>query len=144
MDQNSLPSNQRRTFLTALLAGFGAVLGGLIGWPILRYLSPKETGGADSKVTLARDKVPVGGAHLVDFRGRPAVVLQPKPGDFTVLSAVCTHLGCIVKWQDDKGEFLCPCHGGRFSPAGIVLGGPPPAPLESFPVALDGDQLVIG
>jgi len=144
MTQNDLPSSQRRTFLTVLLAGLGAVLAAMAGWPVIRFLSPGDTGGADVKVTLPRDKVPVGGAEFIDFRGRPAVVLQPKPGEFVALTAVCTHLGCIVKWVNEKQEFLCPCHGGRFSSSGQVLGGPPPKPLESFEVGLDGDQLVIG
>jgi nitrite reductase/ring-hydroxylating ferredoxin subunit len=51
------------------------------------------------------------------------------------LSAVCTHLGCVVAWQDQAGEFLCPCHGGRFSADGQVLGGPPPKPLETLLVS---------
>jgi cytochrome b6-f complex iron-sulfur subunit len=72
------------------------------------------------------------------------VVLQSAPGEFVALSAVCTHLGCVVAWQEQAGEFLCPCHGGRFSAAGQVLGGPPPAPLETLAVELDGDQLKIG
>jgi len=144
MPQNELPSSQRRTFLTVLLAGLGTVLAAMAAWPLLRYLSPRDRGDADAKVTLARDKVPVGGAEFIDFRGRPAVVLQPKPGEFVALTAVCTHLGCIVKWVNAKQEFLCPCHGGRFSSSGQVLGGPPPKPLESFNVKLDGDKLVIG
>ncbi|MEJ2471872.1 MAG: Rieske (2Fe-2S) protein [Desulfuromonadales bacterium] len=93
---------------------------------------------------LANAAAKQGDAHFFQYRGKPAVVLQPQPGDFVALSAVCTHLGCIVAWQKQAGEFLCPCHGGRFSAEGQVLGGPPPSPLESFPVKLEGDQLKIG
>jgi cytochrome b6-f complex iron-sulfur subunit len=50
----------------------------------------------------------------------------------------------VVQWQEGKGEFLCPCHGGRFSSTGVVLGGPPPRPLENLPVVIDGDRLRIG
>lgn len=144
MEQNELTPVRRRGFLGLMLGGIGAALGAMFAWPVLRYLSPRSGGGAEAKVRVARDKVPVGGAFLLEFRGRPAVLLQPKPGDFIALSAVCTHLGCIVKWQKAQREFLCPCHGGRFSSAGEVLGGPPPKPLESFKVALEGDDIVIG
>ena len=65
-------------------------------------------------------------------------------GDILVTMGVCTHLGCVVAWQEQAGEFLCPCHGGRFSAVGQVLGGPPPSPLETLAVELDGDQLKIG
>jgi cytochrome b6-f complex iron-sulfur subunit len=72
------------------------------------------------------------------------VLLQPTAGEFLALSAVCTHLGCIVKWVADSEEFLCPCHGGRFSPAGQVLGGPPPKPLAVYGVSIEGDEILIG
>ncbi len=111
---------------------------------MLRYLAPRSGGGREEKLRLAVSEVPTGGALFVDFHGRPAVVLQPRPGEFIAFNAVCTHLGCIVKWIADRQEFLCPCHGGRFSPDGVVLGGPPPAPLQSYPVSREGDHVLIG
>ncbi|SHJ76474.1 cytochrome b6-f complex iron-sulfur subunit [Malonomonas rubra DSM 5091] len=135
---------ERRTFLTVILGGVGAVVAAVAGWPLFRYLSPIDKGSAEDLVRVARQEVAVGGAHFFSYQGRPAVLLQPSAGEFLALSAVCTHLGCIVKWVDDKQEFLCPCHGGRFSPAGQVLGGPPPTALESYPVSLDGEDILVG
>ena len=135
---------QRRKFLYAMLGGIGALIGAASAWPLFRFLSPIDAGGGETQVVLPRNDVPSGKAHFFEYRGKPAVVLQPAPGQFVALSAVCTHLGCVVTWQDQAGEFLCPCHGGRFSAEGQVLGGPPPSPLESLVVELDGDQLKIG
>jgi len=143
MSETTESNQQRRTFLGILLGGCGAVLAATFSWPVFRFLAPQAE-GVKAKVKLAKKEVSVGGAHFFSFQGRPAVLLQPKAGDFVALSAVCTHLGCIVKWVDDKGEFLCPCHGGRFSSDGTVLGGPPPAPLESIPVVLESDQVLVG
>ncbi|PLX84149.1 MAG: cytochrome B6 [Desulfuromonas sp.] len=144
MESNTVPPAQRRFFLTLILGGVGATLAALAGWPVLRFLSPRSDSGGDSIVRVPRGQVPFGGSHFFNYRGRPAVLLQPRPGEYVALSAVCTHLGCIVKWEGDKGEFLCPCHGGRFSAEGTVLGGPPPAALPSFSVSLQGEDLVIG
>lgn len=144
MDDVSVNNQQRRTFLGVFLAGIGVVLGAVLAWPVFRFLAPREQDGGGRLVRIAKKDVPVGAAHFFNFQGRPAVVLQPAPGSFVALTAVCTHLGCIVKWVDDKGEFLCPCHGGRFSADGKVLGGPPPQPLEAYTVTLEENELVVG
>ncbi len=142
-DQNT-PPLQRRKFLYGMLAGLGAVIGAASAWPVFRFLSPIKSGGGSDQVLVALAQVAPGKAHLFQYLGKPAVVLQTSPGQFVALSAVCTHLGCVVAWQEQAGEFLCPCHGGRFSANGQVLAGPPPKPLEQLAVAVDGDQLRIG
>ena len=51
------------------------------------------------------------------------------------ISAICTHLGCIVHQREDGG-FDCPCHGSKFTAAGRVTGGPAPRPLEWLELSL--------
>ena len=41
-----------------------------------------------------------------------------KEGPVIAMSAACTHMGCIVQWQDSDQKFHCPCHGGLFSEYG--------------------------
>ena len=41
-------------------------------------------------------------------------------------------------------EFYCPCHDGRYDEFGDVLAGPPPIPLEQFPVRIEGDTVIVG
>ena len=135
---------QRRTFLFTMLGGLGALIGAATAWPVFRFLSPIDAGSGSDQVLVSRGDVAAGKAHFFQYRGKPAVIMQPSPGNFVALSAVCTHLGCVIAWQEQAGEFICPCHGGRFSADGQVLAGPPPKPLESLVVELDGDQLKIG
>ena len=127
-----------------MTGGLGALVTAAAAWPVFRFLSPVEAGEGAGQVSIPKEQVKVGSAHFFQFQGKPAVVLQPSPGEYVALSAVCTHLGCVISWQEASGEFLCPCHGGRFSAQGTVLGGPPPKALDPLSVALDGDQLKVG
>ena len=144
MESQSTSPLQRRKFLYIILGGIAAAFAGLSAWPVWRYLLPDSGGEAEAKVAVARRDIPPGKAVFFNFRGQPAVVLQPSPGQFIALSAVCTHLGCIVQWLPDKNEFLCPCHAGRFGTDGQVLGGPPPKALAHLPLTIEDDQLLVG
>jgi cytochrome b6-f complex iron-sulfur subunit len=144
MNDSSANSTERRTFLGIILGGIGAVVAGAFSWPLFRFLSPIAGSGEEQQVRVSRSQISIGKAHFFSYQGRPAVLLQSAAGEFVALSAVCTHLGCIVKWVDDAQEFLCPCHGGRFSTAGNVIAGPPPKPLETYAVSIEGDDILIG
>lgn len=144
MDSKEVSPARRRFLLTVMLGGVGALLAGAAGWPLFRFLSPRQQDGATGKISIPRDRVPVGAAHFFQYHGHPTVVIQPAAGRFIALTAVCTHLGCIVKWEKDKEDFLCPCHGGRYSPEGKVTAGPPPKPLETYPVTVQGDTILVG
>ena len=102
MESDRIPPERRRFFLTVMLAGVGAALTAAAGWPVVKFLAPRQDAGKAAKAQVPRSEVPVGGAHFFDFHGRPAVVLQPAPGQFLALTAVCTHLGSIVKWVGEK------------------------------------------
>ena len=63
------------------------------------------------------------GAIIGRGRGKLAVYRDER-GDIHRLSAVCTHLYCIVRWNDTERTWDCPCHGSRFDPYGKVVNGP--------------------
>jgi nitrite reductase/ring-hydroxylating ferredoxin subunit len=51
-------------------------------------------------------------------------VYRDAQGGLHECSAVCTHLGCIVHWNEAEKTWDCPCHGSRFDRFGHVLNGP--------------------
>ncbi len=50
-------------------------------------------------------------------------------GTLVKVNAACTHMGCLVRWNEAERSWDCPCHGSRFTPEGLVIGGPAEAPL---------------
>lgn len=76
---------------------------------------------------------------LENLKERQGIVLEeekiaaykdPK-GQLHTYSAVCTHLGCTVTWNNSEKSFDCPCHGSRFSSSGTVINGPANTGLEN-------------
>jgi cytochrome b6-f complex iron-sulfur subunit len=60
-----------------------------------------------------------------------------EDGGFIALSSKCTHLGCIVPWNDKEKRFACPCHGSSFDITGSVITSPAPRPLDMFPISIE-------
>jgi glycine/D-amino acid oxidase-like deaminating enzyme/nitrite reductase/ring-hydroxylating ferredoxin subunit len=57
-------------------------------------------------------------------------VHRDQRGKLHAVSARCTHLGCIVRWNAAETTWDCPCHGSRFEADGGVANGPATAPLS--------------
>ena len=49
-----------------------------------------------------------------------------------------------MNYNKEKGEFECPCHGGRYDLSGRNVAGPPPAPLTRLPVRIEQGMLMVG
>ena len=74
-----------------------------------------------------------GDGRVLARRERQVAVSRDADGTLHALSARCTHLGCIVNWNDAERSWDCPCHGSRFAPDGTVLQGPATEPLRPEP-----------
>lgn len=66
---------------------------------------------------------------------RKVAVCRTLDGEVCAVRATCTHLGCMVGWNQAEQSWDCPCHGSRFSPKGDVLDGPAKRPLAREDVA---------
>ena len=131
----------RRQFIHLGLATLGAAWLGI--W-LQSLLFPSQNTTQEAKpVTFPLSDLPVGGTKTVTYGGSP-VLVQHTPDTLRAFSMVCTHLGCLVKWEADKKEFYCPCHDGRYDEFGDVLAGPPPIPLEQIPVQVEGGVVTVG
>lgn len=139
-------SQTRRSFLDFSIVLSLMVLAGGTIYPIIRYLWPsKETSesGGTSTVSIALAELGVGDAVITKLLGKPIIVVRTDNG-VHVLSAVCTHLGCIVKWDKATQRLLCPCHTAIFDLRGNVTGGPAPSPLPTIEAKVVEEKIVIG
>jgi glycine/D-amino acid oxidase-like deaminating enzyme/nitrite reductase/ring-hydroxylating ferredoxin subunit len=79
------------------------------------------------------EEVGPGEGKIVRYRGARVAAYRDEAGNLTLLSPVCTHLGCLVNWNSTEKTWDCPCHGSRFQPDGAVLAGPAEEPLPPLP-----------
>ncbi|MFF3754652.1 FAD-dependent oxidoreductase [Streptomyces sp. NPDC002018] len=79
-------------------------------------------------------EIPPGTGAVVRVGGRRCAVYRDQDGTATAVSARCTHLGCLVAFNEAETAWECPCHGSRFGVDGAVLHGPAVRPLEEVPL----------
>ena len=65
-----------------------------------------------------------GDGMIIGSRRKKFAVFRDQNGKLCKFSPVCTHLGCLVRWNPAESTWDCPCHGSRFKPTGEVIAGP--------------------
>ncbi len=73
--------------------------------------------------------VAAGEGKILKLKGKKMAVYRDQSGKVTQRSAICTHMGCVVRWNEAESTWDCPCHGSRFQPDGSVIAGPAETPL---------------
>jgi cytochrome b6-f complex iron-sulfur subunit len=135
----------RRNALKNLFAfiPLGAAFAGISAMGF-RFITPNKRDMERRIFTLHLEELPVNATRrFKDLRGKDLVLVRTGENEVKAMSTVCTHLGCTVHWEKDKQEFYCPCHAGRFDKDGNVIGGPPPAPLDTYKVEIQDDNVFI-
>lgn len=135
------PPAERRDFLGLAALGSAGLALGVAAIGVARLPMPSVFPESDSRVKLgpwARfAETPV--TPVPDHR----LWVYADAAGLYAISAVCTHLGCIVAHQA-TGGFYCPCHGSRFGPDGKIVAGPAPKPLSFLELSISPDgQLVV-
>ena len=127
------PEVSRRGLLDLILGICGGITGIAMFGPALAYIWPVAKSGPVKSREEVGDaaKWEVWIARKVAVGGKPVLVIRTDQG-FVAMSAVCTHLGCLVEFDSAKRTILCPCHAGVFDLKGQVTGGPPPKPLFPY------------
>ena len=145
MDSKSMSDKKpisRRRFLTyAWIVAAAVVVGELIGGT-LAFLWPRRKGPKAETVFIAGKVSDFKVSQITPFRKERTFILRTERG-FLAISAVCTHLHCIVNWNEVLKKFECPCHGAKFNQNGEVLEGPPPRPLDLYKLQVVAGNVVV-
>ena len=130
----------RRRFLNRLWAFFGVVAAMEFGWLGLSFMNSRKERNQPVKTESIITAGPI-------ERFAPGTVTAVPSGQFYLaclgdgsflaLSRTCTHLGCSVPWDEEKNQFVCPCHGSTFNLTGEVLTAPAPRPLDIYSVRIE-------
>ena len=146
METSQKGSLSRRNFMKTVIASISGVIGAAIGLPAIAYIVgpalKKETDewirlGSVNKVevdipSLFKTVIEKQTGWINAEEEFSVYVLTTDGRDFVVMSNICTHLGCKVRWIPDQDGFFCPCHNGVFAKDGRVVSGPPPRSLDRF------------
>jgi len=135
----------RKTFLTRLWIGLGALAAAQLGGITFFYFGKKSEEKASEEMLFStigkvEDYKP---GSVTPFRnGRFYLVRYPN-GGFLALSLTCTHLGCSISYESDKNEFICPCHSSVFDIYGDVVNPPAPRTLDMLPIQIINGNLQV-
>jgi glycine/D-amino acid oxidase-like deaminating enzyme/nitrite reductase/ring-hydroxylating ferredoxin subunit len=99
------------------------------------YMVRDWLAGSEAKTT--RD-VKRGEGKILMVDGKRVACSRDDAGKLSAVSAVCTHMGCLVHWNSTETTWDCPCHGSRFSRSGEVIAGPAEAPLDKVKLPPQG------
>ncbi len=78
------------------------------------------------------EKLKPGQGEVVNMNGKRVAIYRDESEDLYAFSAICPHLGCILRWNQDEKSFDCPCHGSRFTCRGVVVNGPAKDDLQKL------------
>jgi menaquinol-cytochrome c reductase iron-sulfur subunit len=145
----------RRIFLERTINWLIGGMALLLGVPAAVYVFALRKGTADSRWMDAGDTSELGAdfPQEITFRrnrtdgwkihsGTETAWLSKTAGNKLIaFSPWCTHLGCAYRWDVNRKEFSCPCHGSRFAKDGAVIAGPATRALDRYEIKLEGKRI---
>ena len=135
----------RREFVRYLVLASGTFAAGTVATAVWASLRPINHG--EPRPIVALDDVPTNGAYLFRYPtdDDPAILVRLSEDRIYAMSQKCTHLSCVVYYEPDTQQMICPCHEGVFDVRGRVVEGPPQRPLGRIDLEVrDGTIWALG
>jgi len=158
--ENTLPTDSSRRSFVGVLLGMGSfVVGGLLSVPLVRFalfpilrrttdLKSAPVGQMSEFASITEPVMRTVQIEQVDgwrkaVSEKAVYITKDSQGQLRVLTSICPHLGCTVPWNKEKGQFVCPCHGGTFAPDGTRVAGPALRGMDALETTVQDGQLMV-
>jgi menaquinol-cytochrome c reductase iron-sulfur subunit len=150
------PDSSRRDWLFTIGVATNAIAGLMLTIPLVGFVFSSFVERKDPREWIslgAIENFPVKTTRIATYRNPftrpwdgdtaniPCWVRRLEGDKFQVFAINCTHLGCPVRWFEQSGLFLCPCHGGAYYEDGARAAGPPPRGLFEYTTKVEKGQL---
>jgi Rieske Fe-S protein len=152
----------RRTFFKSASIGIGSALTIVLGYPLITSIVSKSKAFA-AKVfsnlgpvnSIRNSFIPseqptrlnfsntVQDAFISKINPEQVWVVKKSPKNIKVYSPVCPHLGCRYNWDEERKQFICPCHNSVYSIDGKVVSGPAPRGLDELSSKIENQNLYV-
>ena len=158
MEEMSSHHISRRDFIKTMIFAIGGTIGTIIGLPAIGFMiSPAlRKLEVEEWIPLGElEKIPIGIPTFFSFNRKQVngwenttisygvFAVRKDETNIIVLSNICTHLGCHVRWHPDIEHYVSPCHDGHFDILGKNISGPPPRPLDEFKTRIEEGVLSV-
>lgn len=140
---NEPKDGRRRDFLGMAIGGTAACFAAAAVYPLGRFMEPPSRPPSGPTSIGKVEDFPLGGSKTVLVEDHPVLVIRTADGEFRAFSALCTHLQCVVGYSADRNRIECPCHQGVYSIDGQNLSGPPPRPLDEYPITINDGAVIV-
>jgi Rieske Fe-S protein len=153
-----MPLQTRRSFFGTLIGAIRVAVGSVMTIPLFRFaFYPVGKGGGVAKwfqIGKATDfsgddpiraevEIQKRDGWRVSRSKQSVWVTRNSAGELAVLSAICTHLGCVVPWDAQTKQFTCPCHLALYKKDGERISGPQPRGLDPLPIKIENGMLFV-
>eukprot|EP01026_Neomeris_dumetosa_P046102 TRINITY_DN3919_c0_g2_i1.p2 TRINITY_DN3919_c0_g2~~TRINITY_DN3919_c0_g2_i1.p2 ORF type:complete len:216 (+),score=30.28 TRINITY_DN3919_c0_g2_i1:92-739(+) len=153
-----VPDMNKRNIMNLLLLGAAGLPITTMAIPYLAFFVPKSSGGGaggqTAKDALGNDikqsewvktHKPGDRSLAQGLKGDPTYLVVTDANEIEKfgINAVCTHLGCVVPWNQAENKFMCPCHGSQYNFQGKVVRGPAPLSLALAHADVEDDTVIL-
>jgi cytochrome b6-f complex iron-sulfur subunit len=142
----------RRGFITSALGLWGTVLSLPFLYAFIKYLSPQKTRFRSLTEKLSHEsefqkipleKLPENSSIYTKIEDEPVIIVRGESDKIIALSAICTHLDCLVGYRKSENDIFCNCHSSSFNIEGMPKEGPAKLPLQKYKTEVKDGMIII-